>query len=134
MNIMAKFEKRLRKAIGNTHNALVLGTGFGEMTKIVEIFKTVFVIANDYPDIKVKNLIYRENFDDLTPITDITAIFVDRKMVDSLPRVVQILQRFHPTVLIEENEVIGRDLSRCLYDNRYQATEQQGHYHIWRQI
>lgn len=131
---MSKFEKRLKKTLGNTSNALVLGTGFGELPRIVSIFKNVFVINNTPPEIKAKNLIYRLNFDDLSPMADISSIFVDRCNVEYLSRISTMLERFRPTVIIEGNDVIDHKLCPSLYNHMYRATEQQGIFHIWRQI
>ena len=54
---MDKIEKRLRKLVKGPENAVVVGTAFGNIEVILDIYKTVFVI-NDKPlDIKSKKLV-----------------------------------------------------------------------------
>ena len=77
MIIMNKFKKRLTKIIGRPQNAVVVGQGFGQLANILETFNTVFIFSWDQPNLRAKNLVFRENFNDLNPLHDISAIFVD---------------------------------------------------------
>ncbi len=58
---MAKFAKRLKKLSGYTENALVVGTAFGNLDQLLEIYINVFVINDEPPSVKARNLIYKEN-------------------------------------------------------------------------
>ena len=72
MIIMSKFQKRLKKLSDKTENCLVVGKGFGHLSDFIEIYKTVFVVDNQRPDIKAKNIVYRDNFDETSHMTDIS--------------------------------------------------------------
>jgi hypothetical protein len=53
---MNKIQKRLRKLSRNNTHALVLGSAFGILDQILEIYDTVFVVSESPPAIKAKNL------------------------------------------------------------------------------
>ena len=133
MILMNKFKKRLTKIIGNTRNAVVLGHGFGQLPSILETFNTVFIFSWDYPNLKAKNLVFRENFNDLNPLHDVSAIFIDLDQIQHLETMSQIWHKNKCTVLIEGNDPIGRTLSGPLYRDHFRCTDQQGIYHIWKQ-
>ena len=130
---MNKFKKRLTKIIGNTRNAVVLGHGFGQLPSILETFNTVFIFSWDYPNLKAKNLVFRENFNDLNPLHDVSAIFIDLDQIQHLETMSQLWHKNKCTVLIEGNDPIGRTLSGPLYRDHFRCTDQQGIYHIWKQ-
>ena len=133
MILMNKFKKRLTKIIGNTRNAVVLGHGFGQLPSILETFNTVFIFSWDYPNLKAKNLVFRENFNDLNPLHDVSAIFIDLDQIQHLETMSQIWHKNKCTVLIEGNDPIGRTLSGPLYRDHFRCTDRQGIYHIWKQ-
>ena len=133
MIIMNKFKKRLTKIIGNPQNAVVVGQGFGQLTSILEIFNTVFIFSWDQPNLRAKNLIFRENFDDLNPLHDISAIFIDLDQLQHLENMSQIWHKNKCSVLIEGNDPIGRNLSGPLYRDHFRCIDQQGIYHTWKQ-
>jgi hypothetical protein len=129
---MSKVEKRLRKSLGPVQNALVIGDGFGLLEASLNVFKSVFVINENKPSIKFKNLIYREFFNDLLIITNISIVFIDRNRVNLIENIEPILYRERPLILIEGNDVIGRDVSGPLYKANYRAIDRQDLYHIWK--
>lgn len=129
---MSKFGKRIKKFVGSLENCLVVGHGFGKMSEMLETFDTVFVIAEEFPSIKAKNLIFRESFDGIDLLTGISVIFFDRDQVDKIKNTIPLWYRQKPHILIEGNDVIGRDLSKDLYDHNYRAVELQGTHHIWK--
>ena len=57
---MTKFKKRLHKLSRNHAHALVLGSAFGILDQVVEIYNTVFVVSAEQPAFKAKNLVYKE--------------------------------------------------------------------------
>jgi hypothetical protein len=130
---MNKFKKRLTKIIGSPQNAVVVGQGFGQLTSILEIFNTVFIFSWDQPNLRAKNLIFRENFDDLNPLHDISAIFIDLDQLQHLENMSQIWHKNKCSVLIEGNDPIGRNLSGPLYRDHFRCIDQQGIYHTWKQ-
>jgi len=131
---MEKFQKRLLKTKKNPQNAIVLGEGFGHLEDILEVFKSVFVFAPTAPKIKAKNLIFREHGAGKDFLNDISVVFVDRDKTKKIDDIVIILNKWHSLVVIEGDEVIGRDLSQTLYRTGYGAVEQQGYYHTWKKL
>jgi len=133
MIIMSKFTKRLKKLIKEPDNAVVLGKGFGQLSEIVDLFKTVFIFSWDTPPLKAKNLVFRETFDDLSALTEISMILIDTDQLHHLENLAPLWNKFHPLVLIEGNEPIGRELSGPLYKGHFRCVDQQGFYHVWKQ-
>ena len=132
MIIMSKFIKRLTKGVKNPQNCVVLGGGFGLLSEILEVYDTVFLFSFDTPQIKSRKIVYRENFNDLTPLCDVTAVFVDRNYVERIESVAPIWSKYKSTIYIEGNEVIDRTKSKTLYSHGWNAIEQQKQYHVWK--
>jgi hypothetical protein len=132
--IMNKFQKRLRKLDKNQINAVVIGTAFGNLENILEIYNTVFVINENLPTVKAKNLVYREDFHNLNAITEVSAIFFDLNQLDRFEMVKDFWQRNNSKVIIEGDEPIGREFSKPLYDTGWGCTSKQGLFHIWEKL
>lgn len=131
---MAKFAKRLRKLSGYTENALVVGKAFGNLDQLLEIYTNVFVVDDDPPSAKARNLIYKENFDDLNVLTQVGAIFIDLDKIDKLDVLEDFWQRHKSTIFVEGNDCILRHLSKPLFKTGWQCTSLQGIYHVWEKI
>jgi len=131
---MAKFAKRLRKLSGYTENALVVGKAFGYLDQLLEIYTNVFVVDADLPSAKARNLIYKENFDDLNVLTQVGAIFIDLDKIDKLDILEDFWQRHKSTIFVEGNDCILRHLSKPLFKTGWQCTSLQGIYHVWEKI
>ena len=131
---MTKFEKRLSKAIGKCENAIVVGNGFGYLEPLLAICKTVFVISAQPPEIKAKNLVYREGFNRIEHLSDISVMFVDLNQLHTLEMTSPMWTRYYPSIIIEGAEPIGRDLSGVLYKNHYACTDTKENFHIWTKL
>ena len=131
---MAKFAKRLRKLSGYTENALVVGKAFGNLDQLLEIYTNVFVVDEDQPSAKARNLIYKENFDDLNALIQVGAIFIDLDKIDKLEILEDFWQRHRSTIFVEGNDCILRHLSKPLFKTGWQCTSLQGIYHVWEKI
>ena len=131
---MAKFAKRLRKLSGYTENALVVGKAFGNLDQLLEIYTNVFVVDEDQPSAKARNLIYKENFNDLNVLTQVGAIFIDLDKIEKLEILEDFWQRHRSTIFVEGNDCILRHLSKPLFKTGWQCTSLQGIYHVWEQI
>jgi hypothetical protein len=129
--IMNKFQKRISKLSKNHETAVVIGHGFGYLDKLIEIFKTVFVISESAPTLKSRNLIYRENFDNLSQITEVSIILFDLSEVHRLLEVSPVWHRNKSIVVIEGNAPIDRSLSTSLYASSYECTGLHGFFHTW---
>jgi hypothetical protein len=128
---MSKFQKRLSKLLINCENAVVIGHGFGYLSEIIDMFKTVFVIGEYVPAIKSKKLVYRENFDNLSQISEVSVILFDLAEVSRLEEVSPIWHRTKAVVVIEGNEPIDRTLSTSLYASSYECTGLYKTFHTW---
>ena len=132
--IMNKFQKRLHKLSKNQVNAVVIGSAFGNLENILEIYATVFVIDKNFPAVKAKNLVYKENFDYLNSITEVSAIFFDLNRLDQFEMVKDFWQRNKSKVIIEGDAPIEREFSKPLYDTGWGCTSKQGSFHIWEKL
>ena len=92
----------------------------------------MFVIDDQRPELKLKNLVYRENSDDLVYMTDISVIFFDLASINRLNEFMNLAFTWKSIILIEGNDPIGRDLSAPLYITGYQCRDLQGFFHIWK--
>jgi hypothetical protein len=129
---MNKITKRLRKLVKSPENAVVVGQGFGHLDIMLNLFKTIFIFSWDAPKVKAKNLIFRENFDDLSPLSEVSMVFVDLNQLQHLEKIIPVCIRHNSLIIVEGNDVIGRDLSKILYINNYRAVDQHGFYHVWK--
>jgi hypothetical protein len=132
--IMNKFQKRLSKLDKNQVNAVVIGRAFGNLENILKIYNTVFVIDENFPAVKAKNLVYKENFDNLNAITEVSAIFFDLNQLDRFEMVKDFWQRNNSKIIIEGDEPISREFSKPLYDTGWGCTSKQGLFHIWEKL
>ena len=131
---MDKFEKKIRKLVKNPETALVIGNGFGILSNILSIHNSAFIIDSDNKDVKAKNIIYRENFDNLTAIYDIRVIYFDLNKIHLLESLQTVWTRHKSLVIIEGNEPIGRKFSKPLYNTGWGCTTIEKHFHVWEKI
>lgn len=131
---MSKFVKRLLKYTPRVENALVIGTAFGQLPEILATYKTVFVISEKPPEIKARNLVYRENFDHLNQFTEISIITFDLNQIHLLETFKDVWQRNQSVIVIEGDEPIGREFSKPLYNTSWGCRHKLGLFHTWEQI
>jgi len=128
---MTKLQKRLNKLTKNTTSALVIGTAFGQLTQILDIYSTVFVYDEDNCELKAKNLIFRQNIDRLDYLVNVGVVFLDMKHISKLDNLQPFWKKNNSLVLIEGNDAIPRELSKPLYDSGWRCTSLQGTFHVW---
>lgn len=131
---MSKFQKRISKIGIKLENCLVIGQGFGFLEDCLEIFPTVFVISDKKPDIRVKNLIFRDDAENLSQLSDVYHIIFDRDQIHDLEKYQNVWQKHRSVVIIEGDEPISREFSKSLYISHWQCTSRQGFFHVWEQI
>lgn len=129
---MSKFLKRVKKLFDVHTNCLVIGNGFGNLSDILEIFETVFVVADRPPEIKHRRLVYRENCDNLSDLYGVQAVFFDLDQLDKLVYMPVIWTKNRTIVLIEGNDPIERIHSKPLYDHGFRCVELLGFFHMWK--
>jgi len=130
---MNKFEKRLKKSSGKGENSLVIGSAFGHLDFIINIYNTVFVIDKTLPLVKAKNLVYREDLTNLNNLAEIGAIFFDLSSIDQLELFESVWQRNKSNIIIEGNDPIDREFSTPLYKTGWRCTNTCGSFHVWEQ-
>jgi len=131
MIIMSKFQKRLKKVSGRMENCLVVGQGFGRLQELSEIYKTVFVIDTQRPELKARNIVFRDNFDETSYMTELSAVFFDRASIDFLEKTTTLWTKCNSMVVIEGNDPIERHQSGPLYRAGWECTNLQGLFHVW---
>ena len=129
---MSKFNKRIVKAHTNPlQNALVIGEGFGYLQSITELYQTVFLIDSKRPDLKTKNLVFKETYDDLHLLVDVSTIFIDLSKINDINLVSPVFTRWKSLVVIEGNTPIERDFSQSLYHHGWKCYNLSGFFHVW---
>jgi hypothetical protein len=128
---MNKIQKRLRKLSRNNTHALVLGSAFGILDQILEVYNTVFVIDESPPAIKAKNLVYKETFVKLDHLQDMSSIFVDIDQLDNLDKIEVIWRNHNSKLFVEGGDRVENDKVKILYDSGWACTSLQGTFHVW---
>ena len=128
---MNKFKKRLSKLSKNTNSALVIGTAFGQLEQLLDVYSTIFVVNEDGTELKAKNLIYRQSIERLDSIVNVGAVFFDIKHICKLESLQTFWKKNNSLIFIEGGDPLPRDLSKPLYDSGWRCTSLQGEFHVW---
>ncbi len=128
---MTKFQKRIHKLSRNNVHALVLGSAFGILDQVVEIYDTVFVVSADQPPVRAKNLVYKETFVKLDHIHDIASIFIDHTELCNLDKVEALWKKHNSKIFVEGDVRIDNIIAKPLYDSGWACTSLQGIFHVW---
>ena len=128
---MNKFQKRLHKLSRNRAHALVIGSAFGILDQVVEIYDTVFVISSTPPAVKAKNLIYKETFVKLDHIQNIASIFIDHNELHNLDKIEALWKKDNSIIFVEGGVRIDNTIAKPLYDSGWACTSLQGIFHVW---
>jgi hypothetical protein len=128
---MTKFQKRLHKLSRNNAHALVLGSAFGILDQVVEIYDTVFVVSADQPAVRAKNLVYKETFVKLDHIQNIASIYIDHTELCNLDKVEALWKKHNSIIFVEGGVRIDNAIAKPLYDSGWACTSLQGIFHVW---
>ena len=128
---MNKFQKRLHKLSRDYTHALVLGSAFGILDQVIEIYDTVFVVSAVHPTVKAKNLIYKETFVKLDHIQNIASIFIDHSELCNLDKVEVLWKKYNSKIFVEGGVRIDNTIAKPLYDSGWACTSLQGIFHVW---
>lgn len=131
MIIMNKFQKRLKKISKNIENCLVVGQGFTHLDELIDMYGTVFVIDQTRPELKSKNLVFRDNFDDTSYMSGISTVFFDLASINKLEMSSSVWIRCKSFVIIEGDDPIERHFSAPLYRAGWECVSRQGFFHVW---
>jgi hypothetical protein len=111
----------------------VLGSAFGILDQILEIYDTVFVVSESPPAIKAKNLVYKENFVKLDHLQDMSSIFVDINQLEHLDKIEIIWRKHNSKLFVEGNDRVENDKVKILYNSGWACTSLQRWFHVWEQ-
>lgn len=128
---MDKFEKKIRKMVPTPDNAIVVGRGFGIFESILSAHSTVFLFDSSDTSLKLKNLIYRENFEHLEFLSDVRVIYFDLDCIHRLEKLRTCWTRNQSLVIIEGNVIVERELSKPLYDTGWRCTWIDKKFQVW---
>ena len=128
---MTKSKKRLYKLSRDHDHALVLGSAFGILDQVVEIYNTVFVVSAEQPAFKAKNLVYKETFVKLDHIQNIASIFIDHNELCNLDKVEALWKKHNSKIFVEGGVRIDNTIAKPLYDSGWACTSLQGIFHVW---
>lgn len=131
---MSKITKRLLKHIEISDNALVIEDKFGYLEELSHAFDNIFYVAKFAPSLKIKNLIYRSDFSDISVLPNVTNIFTDpfnfNKLNDALP----IITKYRPNIVINSEILIERSQSKTVWDVGYRPVDVFNNFQLWKKI
>jgi hypothetical protein len=126
---MTKFNKKLRKiTLKNPRYAVSLGSAFGHLDEITDLFRTVFVLDYNDDNLKKRNIVYMESFKYLTTIPDVDVIFVDEDKRNRIQELQPIWRRYN-SFLIVQGEPFA---DKFLRNERYKIIVVEKKYHVWK--
>jgi|SRR5210317_452726 hypothetical protein len=132
---MDKYTKRITKTLRHKpKDAIVIGSGFGMMPAILEIFDTVFLHNRTGDIVKDKKIVFKKEIKNLYAISTVSAVFVDLEYIRALDLITPLYHNPSPEVVIEGVKVIERDFSVGLYTANYNCLVQGDKFHIWDRV
>lgn len=131
---MSKFTKRLKKITKELDTALVVGSAFGNLNDLLDEFNTVFVIADEHPNIKARNLVYRHFKSDVNILPGISVFFIDTQYNTIISHYTHVLTKSKPVLVIGDSNHLDREHIRPLLAHGYKRVSKQYDYHYWKVI
>ena len=122
----------MRKADRRARNVLVVGTAFGNIEELLDAFSTVFVVNCSQPRIQKRNVVYRENFENIHLITDVDLIIIDIDQQHTIPDIIQVWRRTNPTIVIQGPELLTKEYQKLLKSDHYEIKEVSKGYYVWK--
>lgn len=128
---MSKFIKRIRKIKKYPENCLLIGTEFGYLDEFCDLFANVFslVVENQLP--KKRNLIYRQDFKELSLISGIDFIFIDHQYLEKVYEIENVLTQFRCPLYINHGEFLDAKYSKFFGKAGYQIIQIEKNYQVW---
>lgn len=128
---MSKFIKRIRKTKKHPENCIVVGHGFGYLDDFCQLFNNVFSLTVDDQLTKRRNLIYRQDFDELSLIAGIDFIFVDFAHLAKIHLIENVITRFRCAVYINHGLFIDACYGKFFGKIGYEIVEINKEYQMW---
>jgi hypothetical protein len=131
---MSKFIKKITKSKKNPRNILVLGTGFERLEDLCNSFASVFIISTEEQIVRKRNLIYKENFNQIEMLPDIDVIVMDRNQDLHVSKLPPLLNKYQPVILVQGIELFGKAEYKFLKTYGYAVTQMFNDSHLWKKI
>lgn len=129
---MSKLIKRIRKVDKNLENCLVMGTVWGEFSVIIENFKNVFVKITEKSYPRVKNVIARNEFQEMSLFPQITYVFVDYDCLSDIKSIEKVFTHHSPLIYIGYGEFLDKEQNKYLNSLGYEIIELKKDYQVWK--
>lgn len=112
-------------------NSLFTHSSFTSNEDLVSMFQTVFIIDHTRP-LKLKNIVYRENADNLTEITDVDIIFFDADQLEHIKKF-QTVWKKSKSMLYIDGPLPNLGIQNFLRTENFEMIEITKDYTIWKQ-
>jgi len=120
---MSKFAKRIKKLNKKARNVLVVGNAWGNVQEIIDSYNTIFLVDDHQRVIRARNIVYRENFDNIHSLHDVDVILLDLDHQNHLVDLLPLFKRWSSLIIIEGPELISKENQTFLKAHNYQIVE-----------
>ena len=120
---MSKFSKRILSSSKSCRNSLVIGSGIGWLNDLLEHCNTVFIIDGLDLNLKRKNIVHRESFQDINLLTDIDFIFVDQSHFSNLSKLKPVFTKYRPLIFLQASNELPVEYYKYLRSESYALVE-----------
>jgi hypothetical protein len=132
MIIMTKFVKKITKGDKAHENCLVLGNVWGNLDDVVEVFNTVFMLNEGEQPIRRKNVVYRQDFEDVSVLPYITSVFIDFGQLDKIIKIENVIKKFRLSAYIGHGYHLDNHYHRFFNSRGYELVEMNKNYQVWK--
>jgi ubiquinone biosynthesis protein Coq4 len=129
---MTAIVKKLRKIAGDAHNAVAIDPDIEAVEALSAIFQSVFVYTEKEHIIKKRNIIYRQELDDLTKLPDISMIYIGMDAIEYLSRFNGIIEKYKSLIVIPHDEHLDKTHTKWLTAIRYEIIYLAKRLQIWK--
>ena len=120
---MSKFSKRILSSSKTCRNCLILGSGQGWLYDLLEHCNTVFIIDGTDKTLKRKNIVHREDFQDINLLNDIDFVFVDQAHFSNLNKLKPLFTRYRPAIFLQASSDLSIEHYKYLRSESYSLVE-----------
>ncbi len=129
---MSKFAKRLKKLNKKARNILVVGNAWGNVQELAEFYNTVFLVDDQQRMVRGRNIVYRENFDNIHLLYDVDIVLFDIDHQNHISELFQVFKRWDSLIIIQGPELITKENQNFLKSHNYQIVEIHKTYYQWK--
>ncbi len=129
---MSKFAKRLKKLNKKARNVLVVGNAWGNIQELSESYNTIFLVDDQQRKVRGRNIVYRENFDNIHLLYDVDIILIDIDHQNHISELYQLFKRWDSLIIIQGPELISKENQNFLKSHNYQIVEIHKTYYQWK--